>query len=70
LPVLQSISEINPEHLAQAIVDAIVNSGIFEDVITEERVSAIIALLIYNNMWENVKVANNFREVTITLRHE
>ena len=70
LPVLQSVQETNVEELSQNIIDAIVASGIFEETITEERVSLIISLLIYKATWENVLIANNFEEITITLRHD
>ncbi len=58
------------DNLAQDIVNAIVQSGIFDDVITEDRVATIISLLIYINLWEDVKIANNFEEVTILLSHD
>lgn len=70
LPVLTSINEANVDELAQNLVNAIVQSGIFEDVITEKRVATIISLLIYTNLWEDVKIANNFEEVTILLSHD
>jgi len=70
LPVLQSIQETNVKEVAQNLINAIVNTGIFEDVITEERVSAIISLLIYKATWEEVLVANNFKELSIILRHD
>jgi len=70
LPVLQDIKDTNVEDLVQNLINAVVDSGIFEDVITEEAVSSIIALLIYNSSWENVKIANNFKEATILLRHD
>jgi hypothetical protein len=55
--------------LVQSLINAVVDSGIFEDVITEDRVSAIIALLIYKDLWESAQIANNFEQVTIILRH-
>lgn len=70
LPVLQSVQETNVEELSQNIIDAIVASGIFEETITEERVSLIISILIYKAAWDNVLIANNFEEITITLRHD
>ena len=70
LPVLEAIKETNVDNLAQDIVQAIVQSGIFEDVITEDRVATIISLVIYTNLWEDVKIANNFEEVTILLSHD
>ena len=70
LPVLQSIKETNVKEVAQNLITAIVNTGIFEDVITEERVSAIISLLIYKASWENVQIANNFKELSIILSHD
>ena len=70
VPVLQSVQETNVDELSQNIIDAIVASGIFEETITEERVSLIISLLIYKATWENVLIANNFEEITITLRHD
>ena len=70
LPVLQSIKETNVNDVAQNLITAIVNTGIFEDVITEERVSAIISLLIYKASWENVLIANNFKELSIILSHD
>jgi hypothetical protein len=70
LPVLQSVQETNVEELSQNIINAIVASGIFEETITEERVSLIISILIYKATWDNVLIANNFEEVTITLRHD
>jgi len=70
LPVLQSVQETNVDELSQNIIDAIVASGIFEETITEERVSLIISLLIYKSTWDNVLIANNFEEITITLRHD
>ena len=69
LPVLQSISNINEEELVQTLINAVIASGIFEDVITEDRVSSIISLVIYNGLWENTKIANNFKEATIVLSH-
>lgn len=70
LPVLTAIKETNVDNLAQDIVNAIVKSGIFEDTITEDRVATIISLLIYTKLWEDVKIANNFEEVTILLSHD
>ena len=70
LPVLESVQETNVEELSQNIIDAIVASGIFEETITEERVSLIISILIYKATWDNVLIANNFEEITITLRHD
>ncbi|WP_143185860.1 hypothetical protein [Algoriphagus halophilus] len=70
LPIFQSISDLNPENLSQGIIDAVVQSGIFEEVITEERVSAIISLIMYKSLWEQVQVANNFKEATIILSHK
>jgi len=70
LPVLQSIQETNVKDVAQNLIKAIVNTGIFEDVITEERVSAIISLLIYKATWEEVLIANNFKELSIILSHD
>ena len=70
LPVLQSIQETNVEEVAQNLIQAIVNTGIFDDLITEERVSAIISLLIYKASWENVVIANNFKELSIILSHD
>ena len=65
LPVLQSVKETNVKEVAQNLIKAIVNTGIFEDVITEKRVSAIISLLIYKATWEEVLIANNFKELSI-----
>lgn len=70
LPVLQSVKDTNVEDVAQNLIKAIVNTGIFEDVITEERVSAIISLLIYKATWEEVLIANNFKELSIILSHD
>ncbi len=70
LPVLQTIKDTNVEDVAQNLIKAIVNTGIFEDVITEERVSAIISLLIYKATWEQVIIANNFKELSIILSHD
>ncbi len=70
LPILQNISDLGAENLVQGIINAIVASGIFEDVITEDRVATIIALVIYIDLWENVKIANNFEEAVIVLRHD
>jgi hypothetical protein len=70
LPVMQNLQEADIPMLSQKLITAIVNSGIFEEVITEERVSAIIALLLYNSAWENAQIANNFKEATIILTHE
>ncbi|TNJ44311.1 hypothetical protein KFZ70_03120 [Tamlana fucoidanivorans] len=70
LPVLQKIKETDIEQLVQNLIDAVVNSGIFEDTITEERVATIISLLIYKSAWDNVQIANNFKEATIVLRHD
>jgi len=69
LPVLQTINDTNAEDLVQSLINALVDSGIFEDVLTEDRVSTIISLLIYNDMWQETKVANNFKEATIVLTH-
>jgi hypothetical protein len=69
-PVLESIQELEAETISQAIVNALVASNIFQDNITEERISLVISLLIYNSYWQNVRIANNFEEITIVLRHE
>jgi hypothetical protein len=68
--VLQSVKETNVKEVAQNLIKAIVNTGIFEDVITEKRVSAIISLLIYKATWEEVLIANNFKELSIILSHD
>ena len=70
LPILTSIKETNVEELSQNIINAIVDSGIFEDTITEERVSMIIRILIYKATYDDVVIANNFRELTILLEHD
>ena len=70
LPILTSIKGTNVEELSQNIINAIVDSGIFEDTITEERVSMIIRILIYKATYDDVVIANNFRELTILLEHD
>ena len=70
LPVLTSLKDTNVDELSQNIINAIVDSGIFEDTITEERVSFIISILIYKASYDNVLIANNFRELTILLAHD
>jgi len=70
LPILTSIKETNLEELSQNLINAIVDSGIFEDTITEERVSLIIRVLIYKASYDKVVIANNFRQLTILLEHD
>ncbi|WP_167606449.1 hypothetical protein [Maribellus sediminis] len=70
LPVLTAISDSDTKEIAQSLINAILNTGIFEDILTEERASTLIAVLIYNASWEEVKIVNNFKEATIILRHE
>ncbi|WP_439183529.1 hypothetical protein [Carboxylicivirga taeanensis] len=70
LPVLTSISDLNTDEIAQKLIDSIIETGLFEEILTEDRASTLIAILIYNATWEEVKIVNNFKEATITLRHE
>lgn len=70
LPVLTSLKDTDVGELSQNIINAIVGSGIFEDTISEERVSFIISILIYKASYDNVLIANNFRELTILLKHD
>ena len=70
LPVLESLQQTNVEEIVQNLVTALVNSDVFQDNITEERVSLILSLLIYKSYWEDVQIANNFIELTITLEHD
>ncbi|MCV9386297.1 hypothetical protein [Reichenbachiella ulvae] len=70
LPILVDVQQSNVEELAQNLITAIYQSGLFEDTITESRVSTIISLLIYKSAWDQVRIANNFQDATIILRHE
>lgn len=70
LPVLQGISTIDTTKVSQIIVDALVNSNVFKTLFTQERISKIIAFLLYKEAYNNFKIANNFREATITISHE
>ena len=70
LPILESVQETNVDNLVQNLIIALVNSDIFQEEITQERVRLIISLLIYKSYWDNVLIANNFEEAVIILSHE
>lgn len=68
LPELPVGPVVNPEQISEDIIDAI--GPIIKNIFTPERISKIVTKIIYDHLWENLKVANNFKEVTITLKHE
>jgi hypothetical protein len=70
LPILQDLKDTDVEELVNSLIQELVNSDLFKSVVTEETISTVISLIIYNSAWEKVKVANNFKEVTIILTHE
>jgi hypothetical protein len=70
LPILQNLKDTDVEELVNSLIQELVNSDLFKTVLTEETISTVISLIIYNSAWEKVKVANNFKEVTIILTHE
>lgn len=67
-PVLPNQPVVNPQQISEDIIDAI--GPVIDDIFTPERISKIVAKVINNHLSDNLKVANNFEEVTITLKHE
>ena len=70
LPVLQKIQGTDVDQVAQQIVDALMNNNVVKTIFTPEHVANIIAFILYKEAWDNVKIANNFEEVSIVLSHE
>lgn len=68
LPVLQDIHNIDPQKLSEMIVDAL--SDVFRNNYSPERLSNIIAFLLYKMAWNVFKITNNFHEVTIVISYE
>ncbi|OHX66705.1 hypothetical protein [Flammeovirga pacifica] len=68
--VLTNAQNIGSENIVQGIIDAVINTGIFESTITEDRVTLVISLILYNSAYQDVKVANNFSSVSIVLEHQ
>jgi len=72
-PILLKIHNLNAEELAEELLDKL--APIIKDIFTAERVSKIIAFIIYKIAYDNLKIANNFEEATIiieplTIEHE
>jgi len=68
LPVLQDIDNIDPQEISENIVDAL--SDAFRSNYSPERLSNIIAFLLYKEAWNAFKIANNFQEATIVISYE
>ncbi|NME68938.1 hypothetical protein [Flammeovirga aprica] len=68
--ILIDIQETGVENIIQSLVTAIAQGDLFKEVITEDRVSLIISLYLYNSAYQDMKVANNFTSATITLEHK
>ncbi|MBD0404613.1 hypothetical protein [Flammeovirga sp. EKP202] len=68
--VLVEIQETGVENIVQALITQIAQGDLFKEVITEDRVSLIISLYLYNSAYKDMKVANNFTSATITLEHK
>ncbi|KXX69142.1 hypothetical protein AVL50_17030 [Flammeovirga sp. SJP92] len=68
--VLINIQETGVENIVQALITQIAQGDLFKEIITEDRVSLIISLYLYNAAYQDMKVANNFTSATITLEHK
>lgn len=68
LPLLQDINNIDPQGVSEQIVEAL--GDVFKNHFSPDRLSNIIAFLLYKEAWNNFKIANNFQEATIIFRYE
>jgi hypothetical protein len=58
------------ESIGDKISDAMEASDMIRSGQSPDIIAKIISFLIYRKLWNNAKIANNFKEATIIIRHE
>jgi len=68
LPIMEKIHDLDPEKVAVAIVHAL--ESVTNDLFTPERIGKIVTVLMYKTAYENMRIANNFQQLTIIIKHD